>query len=249
MARPLLIYMCQDRGNSMKTVALIPARSGSKSIPEKNIKNIAGKPLIAWSIEQAISAKLVDDVYVSTDCEKIAEISKSFGAKTPFLRPKSISTDTATTESAVVHFCKFLDKAQLNYEYILLIQCTSPIRASDRFDSAIRYFERKKFDSLISVANSHRFVWKNFLKPNADYDFLNRPRRQDIPETERTFIETGSFYLFKRAKFLTSGNRICGRYGLYLTPENESTDIDSFVDFSISESLLTRKKNGENFAA
>lgn len=233
----------------MKTVALIPARSGSRGIPEKNIKLIAGKPLIAWSIEHAISAELVDDVYVSTNSEKIARISRNYGANVPFLRPKNISTDTCSTESAVEHFCNFLDTKRLNYENILLIQCTSPVRALGRFDSAVRFFQTKNFDSLISVSESHRFFWKNFDEPKSDYDFKNRPRRQDIPDAEKSFVETGSFYLFKRAKFLENKNRICGQYGLYKTPEEESVDIDNLVDFAFCESLLMVKKNGENSAS
>jgi N-acylneuraminate cytidylyltransferase len=233
----------------MTTVALIPARSGSIGIPEKNIKLIAGKPLIAWSIEQAISSKLIDDIFVSTNSKKIARISQKYGAKVPFLRPQNISGSKASTESAVEHFCEFLDEKELKYENILLIQCTSPMRAHERFDSAIQYFQQESLDSLIPVAESHRFTWKNFNKPNSDYDFRNRPRRQDILEMERSFIETGSFYLFKRSEFLKSKNRICGHYGLYLTPEEESFDIDSMVDFSVCESLLNLKKNIKTFAA
>jgi N-acylneuraminate cytidylyltransferase len=181
--------------------------------------------------------------------KKIAKISENCGAKVPFLRPKNISTDTATTESTVAHFCAFLEKQQMDYENILLIQCTSPIRAIGRFDSAIKFFKKKKFDSLISVAESHRFFWKNINDPKSDYDFKNRPRRQDIPDSDKSFVETGSFYLFKRSKFLESGNRICGRYGLYETPEEESIDIDSMIDFSVCESLLSLTKIGKNYAA
>ena len=232
----------------MKTVALIPARSGSLGLPEKNIKSIAGKPLIAWSIEQALRSELVDQVYVSTNSEKIANISKEYGANVPFLRPESISGATATTESSVEHFCEFLTDHQLEFETILLIQCTSPVRANDRFDSAINYFKRRNFDSLIPVSESHRFFWRNFDNPYSNYDFKNRPRRQDISETDRSFVETGSFYLFKRNEFLKSKNRICGRQGLYLTPEVESFDIDSMVDFKVCESLLNWQVTTKNFA-
>ena len=233
----------------MKTVALIPARSGSIGVVDKNIKTIAGKPLIAWSIEQAISSKLIDSVFVSTNSEKIASISKTYGASVPFLRPQNISGSKATTESAIEHFCKFLDKSQMHVENILLIQCTSPLRAPKRFDLAIKYFKDKEFDSLIPVAESHRFFWKNFDHPRSSYDYLNRPRRQDILENEKSYVETGSFYLFKVSEFLKSKNRICGRFGLYLTPEEEAFDIDTMVDFSICESLLNMKKNIKNFAA
>ena len=229
----------------MKTVALVPARSGSCGVPGKNIKNIAGKPLIAWSIEHAISSKLVDEVFVSTDCEEIARISKNYGAVVPFLRPVEISLNNSSTEIAVEHFCEYLDQKDLKYENILLIQCTSPIRASDRFDSAIKYFKKSNFDSLISVAESHRFFWKNLEKPTPDYNFMDRPRRQDIPLANKSYVETGSFYLFKISKFLEAKNRICGKYGLYITPEEEAMDIDSMVDFFICECFLDFKMIGK----
>ena len=231
----------------MKTVALIPARSGSRGILGKNIKKIAGKPLIAWSIEHALSCNLVDAVYVSTNCEEIAQISRNYGAVVPFLRPRKISLDTSPTETAVEHFCHYLDQKKLKYENILLIQCTSPIRAGDRFDSAIEYFSKKKFDSLISVAESHRFCWKNSKVPTADYDFKKRPRRQDILPANKSFVETGSFYLFKISKFLETKNRICGKHGLYVTPEEEALDIDSMLDFFVCESLLNFIMSGKKF--
>ncbi len=233
----------------MKTVALIPARSGSRGLPNKNIKMIAGKPLIAWSIEQAKASKSVGTVYVSTDCPKIAELSESYGAKVPFLRPKNLSSDIATTESVVDHFCKFLKQKELFYENVLLIQCTSPVRAPHRFDDAINYFNKKRFDSLISVAESHKFFWKNFENPTSSYDFKQRPRRQDIKERDKSFVETGSFYIFKAEKFFEENNRICGKYGLYLTPEDESFDIDSILDFSLCEIILNTKKKVKSFAA
>ena len=182
----------------MKTVAIIPARSGSKGLPKKNIKLIAGKPLIAWSIEHARMSKLIDEVYVSTDCSNIAEVSKNYGANVPFLRPDNISNDFSTTESVVDHFCDFLHNKQSNYENILLVQCTSPIRAKNRFDDAINNFSTRKLDSLVPVSQTHRFLWKNFDQPCPSYDFERRPRRQDLIGSEKQFVETGSFYLFKR---------------------------------------------------
>ena len=233
----------------MKTVAFIPARSGSKGIVGKNIKFICGKPLIAWSIEHAKASKKVDEVYVSTNCQEIARISKDYGAKVPFLRPDNISDDHSTTESAVEHFCKFLDEQRFDYENILLIQCTSPIRAAGRFDDAIANFESRQLDSLVPVSQANKFIWKNFEAPTADYNFLRRPRRQDIPSSDKSFVETGSFYLFKKIVFTEIKNRICGTFGLYMTPEEESFDIDTMLDFVICESLIKSNKDWRNFAS
>ena len=118
-----------------------------------------------------------------------------------------------------------------------------------RFDDAINNFNQRKLDSLIPVSNTHRFLWKNFEQPNPEYDFKQRPRRQDIVSSARSFIETGSFYIFKNSKFMEIKNRICGKYGLYLTPEDEAFDIDSELDFTVCEALLNSNNDRTVFAA
>ena len=224
----------------MKNIAFIPVRSGSKGLPGKNTRPICGKPLVAWSIEQALASELITDVYVSTDCESIAEIAESFGAKVPFLRPDTISGDTATTESAMVHFCQWLRDESITANNIVLLQATSPIRAKGRLDQALKIFEVHHYDSLLSVSDSHRFFWRKHSngQPLAEYDFINRPRRQDIKEEDRRYIETGSFYISKIDGFMAEKNRLFGKVGFYVTPENESYEIDTLTDFRICEILL-----------
>jgi len=227
----------------MKTVAFIPARGGSKGLPKKNIKEIAGKPLIAWSIEHALSATQVDDVFVSTDCEEIAAVATAYGAKVPFLRPPEISSDQASTESAMIHFCEYLQKERIHYDNFLLIQATSPVRAKGRFDDALTFFKKGEFDSLVAVAPSHRFFWKNPEKPQASYDAMNRPRRQDISPEEQSYVETGSFYITTMEGLGKYQNRLCGNIGLYITPELESFEIDTQIDFDVCEAIL-KNSNG-----
>jgi N-acylneuraminate cytidylyltransferase len=233
----------------MTTIALIPARGGSQGLPEKNIRNIFGKPLIAWSIEQARASSSVKDVYVSTNCKKIAAESLKFGAKIPFSRPAHLSGHRSTTESAIYHFCEEADKSGIKFDNILLVQCTSPVRANGRFDDAINFFHEKNYDSVLSVSKSTHFQWSNPENPTALYDFQNRPRRQDIMKEDIKYVETGSFYIFKREKFLESKNRLCGSIGMYITPDNEMFDIDTFTDFSICEKLLSLSSKEQNFAA
>lgn len=233
----------------MSTVAFIPARGGSVEIPGKNIKKIYGKPLISWSIEQALSSKLISDVYVSTNSVEIANISRKNGAKVPFLRPEELSSDSSSTESAVLHFCNYLDINAIAVDNILLIQCTSPVRAEGRFDDAIDFFQTNKYDSVVAVSESHHFYWKNTNYPRANYDIKNRPRRQDISDKDCFLVETGSFYIFKKDKFLKEKNRIFGDIGLYRTPKSEMIDIDNILDFSICERLLSLGDKKNNFAA
>ncbi|WP_065761745.1 cytidylyltransferase domain-containing protein [Pseudomonas defluvii] len=222
----------------MTTVAFIPARGGSKGVPGKNVKLIAGKPLLAWSIEQAKSASLIDKVVVSTDCPEIAACARQYGAEVPFMRPADISGDTATTESAMLHYCEWLSARGEKFDNFLLVQATSPIRAAGRFDEAIRFFEAEQFNSLLTVTPSHRFFWKNPSAPEASYDFMKRPRRQDIPESDRRYMETGSFYITRWDDLVSTRNRLCGKVGMYITPEEESYEIDSLVDFKVCESIM-----------
>ena len=225
----------------MEAIGFIPARGGSKGVVKKNIKNIAGKPLIAWSIEQALSSELIGRVIVSTDCSEIAEISKKYGAEVPFLRPENISSDHATTEAAMLHCCEYLKSRDELPDLFVLIQATSPIRSDKQFDDAIKEFKNNDYDSLLSVSKSHRFTWKNKLFPIASYDFKNRPRRQDIKEDDQEFLETGSFYITKTSLLMDHKNRLCGKVGLFETPEDESYEIDTLIDFKICEEILKNK--------
>jgi N-acylneuraminate cytidylyltransferase len=226
----------------LKVLAFIPARGGSKGLPGKNIKNLAGKPLIAWSIEQAKASNIIDRVIVSTDCSKIAEVATQYGAEVPFYRPDNIAGDNATTESAMLHCCEYLRDRDELPDYIVLIQATSPVRSAGQFDEALAYIVNNKFDSLLSVSKSHRFTWKNHAnKPVASYDFMNRPRRQDISDAEQVFLETGSFYITRINQFMETKNRLCGTIGLFETPEDESYEIDTMVDFTICEEILKFK--------
>ena len=131
----------------MSIIAFIPARGGSKGVPKKNIQILLGKPLIAWSIEQALSSKFIDRVIVSTDCPKIAEVAIDYGAEVPYMRPDSLSNDTATTESAMLHCCEYLSERDELPELFMLVQCTSPIRSKEIFDLAITHFKSENLDS------------------------------------------------------------------------------------------------------
>ena len=138
----------------------------------------------------------------------------------------------------MLHFCEWAGAHGHAFDNLLLIQATSPIRAAGRFDDAIRFFDAGGYDSLLSVTPSHRFFWQKPAAPKASYDHMNRPRRQDIREEERLYMETGSFYITRREMLMQTRNRLCGKIALYSTPEEESYEIDSLVDFSVCETLL-----------
>ncbi|MCK4996957.1 acylneuraminate cytidylyltransferase [Candidatus Pacearchaeota archaeon] len=216
-----------------KIVAVIPARGGSKGIPRKNIKMIMGKPLIAWTIEQAKGSKYIDEVYVSTDDSEIKSISERFGAEI-INRPENISGDTASTESALLHVSEALNE---DYDIMALFQCTSPMRYSSQIDEAIEKMVGTKSDSLLTGYENDSFYWNNDGN-SMNYDFLKRPRRQD---KEWEFVENGSFYLTEKEILLTVKNRLGGKVSQYLMPKWMSFEIDEPFDFELIEILMKKK--------
>jgi CMP-N,N'-diacetyllegionaminic acid synthase len=218
-------------------VAIIPARGGSKGVPGKNVRKINGKPLIAYSVEQAIAAKSIERVFVSTDDLEIAEIAREYGAEI-ITRPETISGDTASSEAALEHALAWIRQRVGEPGLIFFLQCTSPIREASHLDSACRLLIEKGADSLLTVSPSHSFLWQRDevgCVRAVNYDYMNRPRRQDM---ELQYKENGSFYIFKPEVLDRFGNRLGGKIELFEMPEKCAYEIDSFVDFAIIETLI-----------
>jgi N-acylneuraminate cytidylyltransferase len=216
-----------------KIIAFIPARGGSKGIPNKNIKTFCGKPLISHSIQYALNSDLIDKVIVSSDDQKILEIANNEGAMI-IERPSELATDTSTTESAIHHY---LNNSKENPKIIVLLQATSPIRPKESLDAALNYFMKKKFDSLLSICPTHRFFWKINDKKNTcpEYNHMHRPRRQDIKPNQQQYVENGSIYIFTKKQFKKTNNRLGGKIGHVIWPEEYHMEIDTPLDFSIAE--------------
>jgi N-acylneuraminate cytidylyltransferase len=216
-----------------KILAFIPARGGSKGIPNKNIKLFNGKPLIEWTIESALKSKLIHKVIVSSDSKKILSLSKNFGADV-ILRPKNISGDRSTTESAINHCIKNLEDS---FDVIVLLSPTSPIRRKEDIDNAIKQFKLKKLDSCFSASRLNDFlIWEYNKKikkfKSINYDFKNRGIRQN---RELNYVENGSIYVFRRDLIKYKNNRIAGKIGMYLMNFWQSFEIDEKNDWKLLE--------------
>ncbi len=215
-------------------VAVIPARGGSKGVPNKNIRPLLDAPLVVHSIQQALSSPEIKQVFVSTDCDAISQVALDAGACV-IERPNDISHDMATSESALQHAHEYFSK-HLDYpiDVVVFLQCTSPIRQKNDISNAINVFIDEQADSLLSVVDSHRFLWK-FIDGKAvslNYDYRNRPRRQDA---EQQFQENGSIYIYKPWVLEELNNRLGGKISFYPMFDESSIDIDTELDFKLAE--------------
>jgi CMP-N,N'-diacetyllegionaminic acid synthase len=226
----------------MANLAVIPARGGSKGVPGKNVKVLAGKPLIAWTIEQALASDSIDTVLLSTDDETIAAVARDHGADVPFLRPAELATDEALTEPVMTHALDWYAADGQAFDTVTLLQPTSPLRLAGTIDAAFRQFREEGADSLIGVVANHHFYWRRGAGGGAESltDYRNRPRRQDIAAADRLYRETGSIYISRVDAFRRSGNRVSGSIALFVMDELEGSEIDSETDFAILETLFSR---------
>lgn len=222
----------------MRTLAIIPARGGSRGVPGKNVRLLAGKPLIAWTIEQALAAHGIDTVVVSTDDEEIARVSTEHGAQVPFVRPAALATDTAPTEPVMTHALDWYGERGQSFDAVMLLQPTSPLRFEQTIDAAIDQFRVERADSLVGAVENHHFFWRRNPDVAALYDYAHRPRRQDLTAESRWYRETGSIYLSTTEAFRRSGNRLSRSISLFLMAEEEGWEIDSEADFAILSALF-----------
>jgi CMP-N-acetylneuraminic acid synthetase len=219
----------------MKVLGLIPARAGSKRIPKKNIKFLCGKPLIAWTIETALKSTKLSNVIVSTDDEEIADIAKSYGANVPFMRPSHLSEDLTPGIAPALHALEHLP----NYDVILLLQPTSPLRKNEDIDGIIKLFLEKKASSAVSVCEaSNHPNWTYFIKDQKlinCYEKSTISRRQELPIA---YTLNGALYLASRSFILDKKSFIGESTMSYLMPQNRSIDIDDMHDWRFAEYLL-----------
>lgn len=205
----------------MRIIGLIPARGGSKGIPDKNIKQICGKPLIVWTIERALQSTMLDKIIVSTDSEKIADIAKENGVQV-IMRPAGLATDTASTQDVMIHTLK-----QEPADILVLLQPTSPCRSEHLIDESIQEFLKGDYDSLAT----------GFMCDYKEYGTNTLPRQQ----IQGFFYDDGNVYVIKSDKIL-SGDRYGKKIGHKFTSRFENAEIDDMFDFWLLEQILARQQ-------
>ena len=237
----------KDIKRKMNIAAIIPARGGSKGIPNKNIVSLCDHPLISWSIHQAKLSKKITSVWVTSDDSEILDISKRYGANI-ITRPSKISTDKSSSESAWIHAIEHLEKFNNFPEIIIGMQATSPIRDYQDLDNAINSFINHKYDSLLTVGEiEDYFIWKldNNKKLNPhNHDMDDRKPRQEI---EKSYLENGSFYIFKPQLIRKNKNRLSGKIGMYLMEKYKSFQIDNEEDLKICSAIMKEYNFKQNY--
>ena len=228
--------------NGKKVFSIIPARSGSKGLPNKNILDLLDKPLIAWSIEHAKKSKYIDSCVVSTESEEIKTKAIKYGGKVNSLRPNELSTDIASTNSVVEYEINSLDE---EFDIVLLLQPTSPLRLSTDIDKALELMIDKGASSVVSaVKTNHPPEWTfklNSQNKIEDSDKLNKfKRRQDI---KKSYQLNGSIYATNIDDFINDNLFIRSDTVVLIMPQERSIDIDNLYDFNIAEKLLSNRFN------
>lgn len=218
----------------MKWVALMPLRGGSRSIPSKNLKRLAGRPLFAWSLEAAVQSGCFDEIYVSTDSPEIrSAVEREFASSVQVIgRPAETATDTASTESVMLDF-----QERVAFDVLCLIQATSPLTRADDFRRAKQQFLEEPADSLLTAVESKRFFWTRDGAP-VNYDPANRPRRQQF---RGLLMENGAFYFTRATTLRTCRTRLGGKTAIYRMPDETGVEVDEPLDWLVAEHLVLER--------
>jgi len=220
----------------MKVLALIPARGGSKGIPRKNVRSIAGKPLIAWTIEAALRSSMLKEVVVSTDDLEIAEVAQQWGARTPFMRPPELALDNTPGIDPVLHALDMLS----GFDAVLLLQPTSPLRSTEDIDNCIALAERTNAQCVVSVCEpaqhpywTYRLDGVGHLQPLQDLPFVSR--RQELPPV---YAANGALYFARTTWLQEKRTFITPETMGFVMPSDRSVDLDTAMDWKLAELLM-----------
>ena len=223
-------------------IGIVPARGGSKRLPNKNLLYLAGKPLIAWTLEAALKSKYLDHIVVSSDKDEILKVARDYGVET-VKRPKELATDSAKTVDVVRHVLESIKK---EYNYIVLLQPTSPLRTERHIDESIEFLISKNADAVISVCETeYPPLWCNTLPEDLSMEnFIRKEvvgkRSQDLPKYYRL---NGAIYICKSDELIKQKTFFLNKnIYAYIMDRKSSIDIDDETDFLLAETLIRNKK-------
>jgi YrbI family 3-deoxy-D-manno-octulosonate 8-phosphate phosphatase len=221
-----------------KTLAFIPVRGGSKSIPLKNIKDFCGKPLVYWSLLAIENCALVNEIVVATDSDEIKVVVQSFGFKkvSVYRRHPQNANDTASTESVMFEYIEATPSLAPT-DVFVLVQATSPLTETVHFTEALSRYESENLDSMLSCVPIKRFFWNANGTPQ-NYDFYNRPRRQDF---DGTLMENGAFYIHTVGGIMKHRCRLGDKVGVYEMPEHTAVELDEPHDWLVAEAVMRKQ--------
>jgi CMP-N,N'-diacetyllegionaminic acid synthase len=228
-----------------KTVlAIIPARGGSKGIVRKNIREIAGKPLLAWSIEEAKKSKYIDRIVLTSEDEEIISVALNWGCEVPFIRPKELAMDDTPGMDPVIHAIKSLP----DYDYIVLLQPTSPLRSIDDIDGCLELCIARNAKACVSVTEPDKSpYWMYLVNEGRMTPFMNQEerilRRQDFPEVVAL---NGAVYVAESEWLLLNKTFVTNETFAYTMPKTRSIDIDTEFDLQMAEFILSMNRNITN---
>lgn len=227
-------------GQRVKHIAVIPARSGSKGLKDKNIKMLCGKPLIAYAIEASLQSGVYDVVHVSTDSESYAEIARTYGADVPFLRNEELSSDTATTWDAMRFVVKEYEKRGKKFDALTVLQPTSPLRTTEDIRGAYELFEEKQADSVVSVCEmEHSPLWSNILPEDRCLKGFIKEEANGPRQGISTYYRlNGAIYMVNVSVLMEHGSLYGERGYAYVMEKEHSIDIDDGLDFAMAEFLM-----------
>ena len=225
----------------MSVLGIIPARGGSKGIPRKNVRPLAGKPLVAWTIEAAQNAALIDRVIVSTDDEEIAQVAHRFGAGV-VERPPELAGDLAASEAALLHALETLRRDEgYRPETLAFLQCTSPLTTPADIAGTVALVAEEGYDSAVTVTPFRHFIWREDERGNmvgVNHDGSQRLMRQQRPAE---YLEVGAVYAMDVAGFERERFRFFGRIGRYELPKSRALEIDDMEDWALAETLIQQQ--------
>ncbi len=243
--------MAESFGQQTPSIlGLITARGGSKGIPRKNVADLAGKPLIAWTIEAARESRRLSRVMISTDSEEIARVARQWGAEVPFMRPPELAQDDSSHVAVVIHAVRWLESHQgARPDYVLLLQPTSPLRGPEDIDASIHLALDRDADAVISVCptRDHPYLCKRITPDGLLLDFAPKPEgylpRQILPPA---YALNGAIYLVRCNVLLAQETWYTDRTFAYIMPPERSLDIDTSWDLYLAGLILKDRRNASH---